>query len=163
MKSIKFLVVIIAILTSNNSNAQKGKRIDKNRVKSHKIAFITDQLNLTVAEAEVFWPIYNAHKKLMSEYIEKEINTMEAIVKNPNKLQKPNPFPKNLDNIEESKAKKIYNMVTDIRNKTHQEKQRFFTKMTSVLSYKKILKLQMAEREFRKELFRKLKQSRRKQ
>jgi len=26
MKSIKFLVVIIAILTSNNSNAQKGKR-----------------------------------------------------------------------------------------------------------------------------------------
>jgi len=160
MKSIKFLVVIIAILTSNNSYAQKGKRIDKNRVKSHKIAFITDQLNLTIMEAEVFWPIYNAHEKEMSEYREKEINAMKSIVKNPNKLHQSNQFPKNLDNIDESKAKKIYNKVTDIRNKTHQEKQRFFTKLTTVLSYKKILKLQASEREFRIELFRKLKQTR---
>jgi hypothetical protein len=84
---------------------------------------------------------------------------MKSINKTPNK-----PFlsHKNFDNINENEATKIFNVVTDIRNKTHQEKQSFFTKLTTILSYKKILKLQVAEREFRKELFRKLKQSRRK-
>lgn len=159
MKSIKFLMLTVAITIATNSYSQKGNKIDKNRVRSHKIAFITDQLNLTTEEAEVFWPIYNAHEKLMLQYRRDEINAMKSINKNQNK-----PFlsQKNFDNINENEATKIYNLVTDIRNKTHQEKQSFFTKVATVLSYKKILKLQVAEREFRKELFRKLKQSRRK-
>ena len=152
-------MLTVAITIATNSYSQKGNKIDKNRVRSHKIAFITDQLNLTTEEAEVFWPIYNAHEKLMLQYRRDEINAMKSINKNQNK-----PFlsQKNFDNINENEATKIYNLVTDIRNKTHQEKQSFFTKVATVLSYKKILKLQVAEREFRKELFRKLKQSRRK-
>ena len=80
---------------------------------------------------------------------------MKSIVKNPNK---PFSSPKNLDNIDESEAEKIYNIVTDIRIKTHQENKRYFTNVATILSYNKILKLQIAEREFRKELFRKLRQ-----
>jgi len=124
MNSIKFLFLFVAIFISTNNYSQNRKKINKNRVKAHKIAFITDQLNLTAKEAEVFWPIYNAHEKLLSEYREKEINAMESIVKNPNK---PFSSPKNLDNIDESEAEKIYNIVTDIRIKTHQENKRYFT------------------------------------
>ena len=153
MNSIKFLFLFVAIFISTNNYSQNRKKINKNRVKAHKIAFITDQLNLTTDEAEVFWPIYNAHEKLLSEYREKEINAMESIVKNPNKRFS---SPKDLDNIDESEAKKIYNIITDIRIKTHQENKRYFTNVATILSYKKILKLQIAEREFKKELFRKL-------
>jgi acyl-ACP thioesterase len=78
---------------------------------------------------------------------------MESIVKSSNKRFS---SPKDLDNIDESEAKKIYNIVTDIRIKTHQENKRYFTNVATILSYKKILKLQIAEREFKKELFRKL-------
>ena len=85
MNSIKFLFLFVAIFISTNNYSQNRKKINKNRVKAHKIAFITDQLNLTTDEAEVFWPIYNAHEKLLSQYREKEINAMESIVKNPNK------------------------------------------------------------------------------
>ena len=152
MNSIKFLFLFVAIFISTNNYSQNRKK-NKNRVKAHKIAFITDQLNLTTDEAEVFWPIYNSHEKLLSEYREKEINAMESIFKNPNK---PFSSPKNLDNIDESEAKKIYNIVTDIRIKTHQENKRYFTNVATILSYKKILKLQIVEREFKKELFRKL-------
>ena len=153
MNSIKFLLLIGVIFTSTNNYYRK--KINKNRVKAHKIAFITDQLNLTAKEAEVFWPIYNAHEKFLYEYREKEINAMESIVKNSNK---PFSSPKNFDNIDESEAEKIYNIITDIRIKTHQENNRYFTNVATILSYKKILKLQIAEREFRKELFRKLRQ-----
>jgi Spy/CpxP family protein refolding chaperone len=157
MKSIKFLMLIVAITSATSSYSQKGNKIDVDRVKSHKIAFITDQLNLTAKEAEVFWPIYNAHEKLMSQYRRDEINAMKMVVKNP---ERPYLSKKNFDNISEDEAKKIYRIVTDLRNKTHQEKQNYMSKLTTILSYKKILKLQASEREFRKELFRKLKQTR---
>jgi len=157
MKSIKFLMLIVAITSATISYSQKGNKIDVDRVKSHKIAFITDQLNLTANEAEVFWPIYNAHEKLMSQYRRDEINAMKMVVKNP---ERPYLSKKNFDNISEDEAKKIYRIVTDLRNKTHQEKQNYMSKLTTILSYKKILKLQASEREFRKELFRKLKQTR---
>jgi len=157
MKSIKFLMLIVAITSATSSYSQIGNKIDVDRVKSHKIAFITDQLNLTAKEAEVFWPIYNAHEKLMSQYRRDEINAMKMVVKNP---ERPYLSKKNFDNISEDEAKKIYRIVTDLRNKTHQEKQNYMSKLTTILSYKKILKLQASEREFRKELFRKLKQTR---
>ena len=51
MKSIKFLILIVAIITNTNSYSQKGNKINKDRVKSHKIAFITTKLSLTVKEA----------------------------------------------------------------------------------------------------------------
>ena len=157
MKSIKFLMLIVAITSATSSYSQIGNKIDVDRVKSHKIAFITDQLNLTAKEAEVFWPIYNAHEKLMSQYRRDEINAMKMVVKNP---ERPYLSKKNFDNISEDEAKKIYRIVTDLRNKTHQEKQNYMSKLTTILTYKKILKLQASEREFRKELFRKLKQTR---
>jgi Spy/CpxP family protein refolding chaperone len=157
MKSIKFLMLIVAITSATSSYSQKGNKIDVDRVKSHKIAFITDQLNLTAKEAEVFWPIYNAHEKLMSQYRRDEINAMKMVVKNP---EIPYLSKKNFDNISEDEAKKIYRIVTNLRNKTHQEKQNYMSKLTTILTYKKILKLQASEREFRKELFRKLKQTR---
>jgi len=150
-------MLIVAITSATSSYSQIGNKIDVDRVKSHKIAFITDQLNLTAKEAEVFWPIYNAHEKLMSQYRRDEINAMKMVVKNP---ERPYLSKKNFDNISEDEAKKIYRIVTDLRNKTHQEKQNYMSKLTTILSYKKILKLQASEREFRKELFRKLKQTR---
>lgn len=34
----------------------------KDRIKSERIAFITQEINLTSAEAEKFWPVYNSYK-----------------------------------------------------------------------------------------------------
>ena len=80
---------------------------------------------------------------------------MEPIIENSNR---PILSSKNFDKINESEAGNIYNLVTDIRNKIHQENERFFTQDSDCFNYKKLLKLQIAEREFRKELFRKLRQ-----
>ena len=151
-------MLIVTITSATSSYSQKGNKIDIDRVRSHKIAFITNKLNLTAKEAQVFWPVYNAHDKLMSEYRRDEINAVKMVVKD---LERPYLSKKNFDNISEDEAKKIYRIVTDLRNKTHQEKQNYMSKLTTILSYKKILKLQASEREFRKELFRKLKQTRR--
>ena len=69
------LLVIFAIVNANsyagspqqNPNNQSAK----DRIEALRIAFISQQLNLSPAEAEKFWPVYNAYR-----------NDVEALQKN---------------------------------------------------------------------------------
>jgi hypothetical protein len=61
---IKSILVIIITFMMLQVNAQPGtgnkqSRIDK--IEAQRVAFITDRLNLTPAEAQVFWPVYNEY------------------------------------------------------------------------------------------------------
>jgi hypothetical protein len=56
----------------------------KGDIEQYKIQFITDKLNLSKAEAEKFWPVYNEHKKaveaIINEKKEDEIQFEEAML-----------------------------------------------------------------------------------
>jgi hypothetical protein len=68
----KYLLTLFTIFIFLLANAQNGQRIEK--IQALKIAFITQRLDLTSAEAEKFWPLYN-------EY-EREINNLRMSNKN---------------------------------------------------------------------------------
>lgn len=53
-----FIITFLVYIFSLSGFAQNQDRRD--RIKSLKIAFITEKLNLTQTEAQQFWPIYNA-------------------------------------------------------------------------------------------------------
>lgn len=59
----KYLLILIAIFgtfsfaTAQNTNSQKSEKI-----KALKIAFLTQKLQLTSAEAQKFWPVYNQYQ-----------------------------------------------------------------------------------------------------
>ena len=56
----KYLLIIFAFLASFSvANAQNGR---SEKVQALKVAFITQKLNLTSAEAEKFWPVYNSYE-----------------------------------------------------------------------------------------------------
>src|SRR5579863_5444415 len=42
---------------------QQNNQPPADRIEALRIAFISEKLNLTPAEAEKFWPVYNAYKK----------------------------------------------------------------------------------------------------
>jgi len=46
---------------SFTASAQPPSAQQDAKIKSMKVAFLTEQLNLTPAEAEKFWPLYNAY------------------------------------------------------------------------------------------------------
>ena len=56
----------------------------KERIELFKIQFITKKLDLTKAEAETFWPVYEEHKKAVNEILqsksEDEIVFQEAML-----------------------------------------------------------------------------------
>jgi len=55
----KYLLIIIAIFGSFSfASAQNGRQ---EKIQALKVAFITQKLQLTPAEAEKFWPIYNQY------------------------------------------------------------------------------------------------------
>jgi hypothetical protein len=56
----KFLLIIIAVLGFTSfTMAQQGN--GRERIQALKVAFITQKLHLTTAEAEKFWPVYNQY------------------------------------------------------------------------------------------------------
>ncbi len=55
----KVFIIVFVTLTSWSTFSQSSDKREK--IKSLKIAFITERLALTEAEAQKFWPIYNAY------------------------------------------------------------------------------------------------------
>lgn len=97
MKSLKHAALILTAVTfifcANNAVAQNAHNQDKNhekhapskqnhnakmsheKIKSLKVAFLTDKLSLTPEEAEKFWPVYNSCEK---DAFEARKETMKA-------------------------------------------------------------------------------------
>lgn len=135
---LKLIILSILCLTFCSINAQDK---EDNGLDSYRIAFITDRLDLSSKEAQVFWPIYNKHSKLYNELKER---TWEPIKK---RL-------KNIDNLSDAEAEKL---LADYRNykKTRlQYRESFINELLSVLSPKKIMQLKKADYDFNKELLR---------
>jgi len=79
-----FVVFALAISTNAQQNRlprpprppmERGQRGEnREKIEMYKIQFITEKLALTKAEAEQFWPVYEAHKNAMKEIMDKKLN-----------------------------------------------------------------------------------------
>ena len=136
------LFVVLVFCFSTNAQKRKGH---KEKIKLLKISYLTEQLDLTASEAEIFWPIYNRHNKNILDFMAKKA---DAIKKEINVV-------KEIDSIDERKALILLNLTQHLERKKFEERQNYITKLKTILPIKKILKLQIAEKEFGKKLMRK--------
>ena len=138
----KITYFLLFLLTINVGFSQKDVVL-KERIKSLKIAFISQKLTLTSVEAEKFWPIYN-------KYDEKIMDLKEAQMKL--KFQKRNLSGEEaLKKIEEAEEKEAEVMTL---------KKKMRSELIPVISAEKVLKLEQLEQEFHKKLLEKLQQRR---
>jgi Spy/CpxP family protein refolding chaperone len=67
-----------------NRPGKEGRGAIKEKIEMYKVQFMTEKLALTAAEAEQFWPVYEAQKKAMKDILETksgdEIQMQEAIL-----------------------------------------------------------------------------------
>jgi len=54
---------LLFIFSASSIEAQPEHKEIEERLESRRVAYITQELNLSVEEAQAFWPIYNAHRK----------------------------------------------------------------------------------------------------
>ena len=73
----KLIVLLTVLLTAITVQAQDHKHREerKEQVKAAKIAFFTEEMGLSVEEAQVFWPLYNT---MWDELQEIHRNTRKA-------------------------------------------------------------------------------------
>ena len=147
------LIFITAFLiTVNTATAQQERHrygqqgnTKYEKIEAQRIAFITQELNLTPDEAKVFWPIYN-------EYDAKRHELKKAFKNNEN-LHKPD-----IEKLTEKEALQILDNQIIEAQKLLDLRKEYHTKFKSVLPAVKVLQLYDAEREFQKMLIERLRQ-----
>ena len=141
----KYLYSLFIVLTfcfSTNAQKRKGQ---KEKIKLLKISYLTEQLDLTSSEAEKFWPVYNEHSK----------NILDFMAKKSDAIKKELRVVKEIDSIDEKKALTLFNLTQYLERKKFEERENYIKKLKTILPIKKILKLQIAEKEFGRKLMRK--------
>ena len=143
----KKLIIITGVFLFCISSLFGQTKKSRERIRTLKIAFLSNQLNLTSNEAEIFWPIYNANDK------EQHLLRIKFLLE----IKKATKEKGNIDMLSEEKAKNLILLKLKNDTKIYETKKDFINKIDKVISYKKIIKLQLAEIEFGRKIMKKYK------
>ncbi|MBK9736240.1 MAG: hypothetical protein IPO92_15275 [Saprospiraceae bacterium] len=136
------LLILFGSLSHSGLAQDKFKDRIKDKVKSQKVAFITQKLDLTEEEAQKFWPVYNAYQS--------DVAALKASLDlNPRR------------DMSDKEAEDMMYAMLDGRSKEIDIQKRYIQKMKSAIPTRKIAMLFKVEREFREELISKIKEKRR--
>jgi hypothetical protein len=140
----KYKICWVLILTGFYSVAALSQNNDKKeKIESFKVAFITQKLNLTAKEAQLFWPVYN-------EYLDK-IETLKNARKK--ELRSANI---NIDTYSDKDLELMLDNEFLSKEKEVELGKEYFNKFKSVIPVKKVILLYKAEDEFKRELLRQI-------
>ncbi|NRA91560.1 MAG: sensor of ECF-type sigma factor [Psychroserpens sp.] len=143
----KQLITILVCIITFSAVAQPPDRKIRERIKSQKIAFITDKLDLTTEEAQKFWPVYNTYDDTTEQIRNEDLRAIRREMR------------ENRD-MSEKEADALLDRLINADNKMHQAKQKLVEDLKNVLPSRKIILLKAAEDEFNKKLLDRLKEFR---
>ncbi len=132
---------IIALFICLCSLYTFSQNIDRERIKTLKISFITSKLDLTVKEAQAFWPVYNAYDEATLKIKHQDIRNIRREIK------------QNLNTLNDSRAEKLLEDLVIAENKLHDENLNLIKNLKKIISPKKIILLKVAEEDFNRQLF----------
>jgi hypothetical protein len=136
-----FILLVPAMAQDEEMPVRDPKSMEK--IKAARIAYITEKLGLTPAEAEKFWPIYNEFDKKREEI------KLEA------RLARKNPDPAK---SEEENQKAAIAKQHEFRQKELDLEKDYSNKLLNVVSAQKVMTLPKTERDFRTILLRRMQQ-----
>lgn len=143
MKKIYSTILLMFFLVISVKSQDRNESREK--IKSLKIAYLTEQLALTSSEAEKFWPIYNSFDQEQHELRYKQRSEIRKALNEKSEI----------DAMDEKEAEKLITSKLLIDKQLYESQKEFVQKIKNIISYKKIIKLQMAEMEFGRKLLNK--------
>ena len=132
MKTLTSIVFILSfsLITFGQSNRDK--------IKTLKIAYITEKLDLSEKEAQQFWPIYNNYEEENSKLRNEASETRKKI---------------NFETLSEEDAKQFLKDIRLNDKKRQATENDFIDRLTKVISAKKIIMLHKIEDDFKRKMF----------
>ena len=132
MKPISIFMFLISI--SLNTFGQDSNE----KINSLKTAYITEKLELSKAEAEKFWPIYNAFEVKRTELKEEAHKDISD---------------KDYSKLTESEANALLEEMIVLNNQRQNIHNNLISDLKKIISSKKIVLLKQAEYDFNKKMF----------
>ncbi|MEX0275803.1 MAG: hypothetical protein AB3N16_15640 [Flavobacteriaceae bacterium] len=111
----------------------------RERIKTLKVGYITEQLNLSAEEAQAFWPVYNAHEEKMETFRRKERTLFKE------KLS-------TLDELTESEAAQLLSKLQSMKMEKQKLESAYISELQKIIPPKKIIRLLQAEEGFKRKL-----------
>jgi hypothetical protein len=141
LKSIS-LIILLLFLSGVSIFAQQY-RYQMEKLKSQRIAFFTEKLELTPAEAEKFWPVYNAYSE------EKEKMGYETRLLHKDLMT-------DFQSLSDEKVKNSMAQYVNLQNKEHELFLEYHQKFLKILPERKVLLLYITEIQFKQFLLKKI-------
>lgn len=140
MKIIK-IIPILLFLFAINTFAQPRLKEKKEQIKALKVAYITEELQLTSEEATKFWPVFNAFEDKQKELRQEKMRS------NKNRLDAGE-----VDAMSEKEATNLLNQMESTEDDLYQLRKKFIVSLKGILPAKKIIKLKRSEEGFNRKL-----------
>ncbi|MEM0542383.1 sensor of ECF-type sigma factor [Flavobacterium sp. j3] len=139
----KKIILVILISFSAFGFAQNGLLIKgkRDKIKSLKIAFITDELSLTSEESAKFWPIYNAFEEKQQDIRKQKMKGYLDRIDDDS-----------LNKMSEKEASTLLLQMESTEDELYQAKKKLISNLKGVIPPIKILKLKKAEEDFNRKL-----------
>ncbi len=141
------LVLSFFFLANMAFGQANERRMKRDEIEAQKVSFITSQLELSPEEAKAFWPLYNSYRNELQELRKKERAQSAYGATSADDLTD-----KELDNLMK-KNFAIERQIIDLD-------ERYYEKFKSVLPVSKVVAFYAAERDFKRELLKALKENR---
>lgn len=140
----KIVILVFTVLLSMSVIAQKYR--DKHdlgeKYQAQKVAYITNALDLTAEESAAFWPVYNEHDRQMRSLKTKMHDYRSNLL--------------NKDEVTEKQATEAIRFIQKHLTDMNDLEIEYQNKYLEILPAKKVLLLMKAEKDFRRELLRRL-------
>lgn len=140
MKIIK-IIPILLFLFAINTFAQPRLKEKKEQIKALKVAYITEELQLTSEEATKFWPVFNAYEDKQKELRQEKMRSYK------NRLDAGE-----VDAMSEKAATNLLNQMESTEDDLYQLRKKFIVSLKGILPAKKIIKLKRSEEGFNRKL-----------
>ena len=142
----KQITTILILLFCVSAFAQPDGKM-KERIRTQKIAHITNKLNLTPEEAQQFWPIYNAFDEATEKVRMEDLREIKREMRSN-------------ENMSDKDANALLNKLLAAEEKMYQAKLKLVNDLKNVIPPRKIILLKAAEDEFNRKLLERLKEFR---
>ncbi|MFN8208406.1 MAG: hypothetical protein U0T82_13505 [Bacteroidales bacterium] len=142
-----FIIYLLLLFPAWMSLCAQSGDEGNEKIKAQKVAFITRSVNLTSKEAQVFWPVYNEYDQKRNNILSERRNAFAYFNQNEAKLSE-----KETDEI----------IATFVRLQKEESNlfDEYNAKFRKILPAKKVMKLYVAEVEFKNYLLKQIRDNR---
>lgn len=133
LSAIVLMSIVAFAQPKNGFKGNKGPEQWRERMRAEQVAFITSELNLTEAEAQAFWPVYNDVQNKRREAFKASAEAFQALS----------------EGIEGDNVNKLLDKYLESKKDAEKIDSEAINRFKKVLPKEKVAKLVLAEEKFR--------------